>query len=129
MVSGKNWLRHEGDINLIFDEMLLTGITVKKMSRILIDRQLMPTEKKAIFWIQRHLKHLKAEGKTECDRGHKLPLIESSDGRLCFDLNKMELMLNGSTRPVSNLTLSTRHLPQKHDVEFAESQLRKTTSD
>lgn len=127
MASGVNWLRHDGIKNTIFDEMLLTGVAKKQVAKILVDRQLDTDEKKALSWINRHLRHLKSEGKTECERGHNLPIKEDFDGKLCFDLKKMESMLNGNTN--ASPCKSTSSNPTKDDVDAAELQLRKTSPD
>lgn len=127
--TGTNWLRHRGDQNTIFDEMLLTGATMEQMAKILIDRQLEPTREKALYRVQRHFDHLKAVNKSESTIGHNLPLIEDSNGKWRFDLKKMEEMLSGSTHPLSNPTILKRHLPEKSDIEFAESQRRKTADE
>jgi len=122
MSSGVNWLRHDGIKNTIFDEMLLNGVTKKQVAKILVDRQLNTDQNKALSWINRHLRHLKAEGKTECERGHKLHLIEDSYGNLRFDLKKMESMLNANT--TAPPCKSTPSNPTKEDVDDAELQLR-----
>lgn len=126
MMESENWLRHTGEDATICDEMLLIGATKDQIAKAMLDRGLKPNMKKALLRVQRHFKHLMAAGKSESQTGHNLPLIEDSNGKWCFDLKKLEEMHNGITHPVSNPTILKRYLPEKNDIEFAESQLRKT---
>jgi len=126
MGESDNWLRHTGEGNTICDEMLLTGGTRNQMAKAMVDRGLKPNIKEALQRVKRHFNHLKAVGKSESQRGHNLPLIEDSDGKWRFDLKIMEQMHSGSTHPVSNPTILKRCLPEKSDIELAESQRRET---
>lgn len=129
MMESENWLRHTGEDATICDEMLLIGATKDQIAKAMLDRGLKPNMKKALLRVQRHFKHLMAAGKSESQTGHNLPLIEDSNGKWCFDLKKLEEMHNGITHPVSNPTILKRYLPKIHDVDHAEEQRRKTSSD
>ncbi|MBI4768412.1 MAG: hypothetical protein HY787_28110 [Deltaproteobacteria bacterium] len=120
IVDGKNWLRHrEGKQDQRIDDMLLKGATKQEIAQDLIQKGLSKRDLQTIMHrVQRHIDHIRKEE-------HKLPLKQDINGVWRFDLGtQVEELLKNSIIKEGSLSQDI-YLPQKADVEFAESQLRK----
>jgi len=136
--EGGNWLGHIGKQNLIINEMLLRGATKEEIAENLIKNGCWANDpmarKKAQRRIKQHFDHLMSkgafkEGNKEGKKGHKLPLIQDSDGKWKFDIKKMEETLGVFSQKRSEMEAykdSDGALPERVDVEHDESMLRRT---
>ena len=137
--SGLNWLRCRYDTqSAAIDEMCLKGMTELEMVHEINRRGLNKKNKSTesiLNRIRQHFKHLTLPLQEDAPHlkskytydiwGHGLPLIQDSEGRWKFDLNKMEQIV-GSATGNQKVAASVFYLPTKADIEFAESQLRKS---
>ena len=125
---GKNWLRHGGPQEKVIDELLIKGASEEKMAREIIRRGFDRNNKGFVIMLARvrnHIGHMSPPISSTRDGGaHGLPLIQEN-GRWKFDPKKMEQIIRGDTADNSSPSPAL-YLPNKADVEFVESQLRKS---